>query len=210
MSAILFGLFHYNLQNLAGPIILGIVFGYLVTITDSIWAGVVAHATNNGVAVLMGFFLQSFTPQKVEQTVEETQAAMATLKFPNVIPGMIVFLLIAIGCLFVAAKFIQVIQKDYAELEENKDVIIGRTKYKILRLVDNEISILAESYFNMDDYSSKIKHMTLARFKRYSFRLVESPKKLTIDYTDVALKMIPIIISLIIYIFLWMRYLLYM
>lgn len=53
ISAVMFGLFHFNPQNLLGPIFLGLMFGYLVLITESILAGILAHITNNGVAVLM-------------------------------------------------------------------------------------------------------------------------------------------------------------
>lgn len=55
VSAVLFGLYHFNPQNLLGPIFLGLLFGYLVLLTGSIWAGVLAHMTNNGIAVLMMF-----------------------------------------------------------------------------------------------------------------------------------------------------------
>lgn len=53
ISAVLFGLFHFSPQNLLGPIFLGLLFGYLVLITESLVAGILAHMTNNGIAVLM-------------------------------------------------------------------------------------------------------------------------------------------------------------
>ncbi len=53
ISAVLFGLFHFSPQNLLGPIFLGLLFGYLVLITESLLAGILAHMTNNGVAVLV-------------------------------------------------------------------------------------------------------------------------------------------------------------
>lgn len=53
LSAVLFGMFHFNPQNLLGPIFLGLLFGYMVLITESLLAGILAHMTNNGVAVLM-------------------------------------------------------------------------------------------------------------------------------------------------------------
>lgn len=54
-SAFLFGVFHFNMQNFFGPVVLGIIFGYMVNATKSIWAGVLAHATNNGVAVISSY-----------------------------------------------------------------------------------------------------------------------------------------------------------
>ena len=54
-SAILFGIFHFNLQNLLGPIFLGIIFGILVFKTDSIFSGILAHTINNTIALWIGF-----------------------------------------------------------------------------------------------------------------------------------------------------------
>lgn len=59
-SGLLFGIFHFNPQNFFGPIILGIVFSYLVQLTGSIVAGIVAHMANNGIAVTMGYLLNVF------------------------------------------------------------------------------------------------------------------------------------------------------
>ena len=53
ISAVLFGMFHFNPQNLLGPIFLGLLFGYMVLITESLLAGILGHMANNGVAVLI-------------------------------------------------------------------------------------------------------------------------------------------------------------
>lgn len=57
ISAVLFGLFHFNIQNLVGPIFLGIVFGYIVYKTNSIFSSMIAHTTNNAVALILGYFV---------------------------------------------------------------------------------------------------------------------------------------------------------
>jgi len=59
-SGLLFGIFHFNPQNLLGPILLGIVFSYLAQLTGSILASIIAHIANNGIAVTMGFILNVF------------------------------------------------------------------------------------------------------------------------------------------------------
>lgn len=56
MSSVMFGLFHFNIQNLVGPIFLGIIFGLLVYKTNSIFSSIIAHITNNTVALLIGYF----------------------------------------------------------------------------------------------------------------------------------------------------------
>ena len=53
--AILFGLFHFDIMNLLGPIFLGAVFGYYVIRTDSIFAGILAHFLNNAIVVVIQY-----------------------------------------------------------------------------------------------------------------------------------------------------------
>ena len=57
MSAILFGMFHFNVQNLLGPIFLGIVFGFIVHKTNSLFSSIIGHATNNSIALIIGYFV---------------------------------------------------------------------------------------------------------------------------------------------------------
>ena len=56
ISAFLFGLFHLNLQNLLGPIFLGIIFGIVVYKTNSIYSSILAHTINNSLAMTIGYF----------------------------------------------------------------------------------------------------------------------------------------------------------
>lgn len=60
ISALLFGIFHFNLMNFVGPTILGIVFGIMVYKTNSIYSSIIAHTTNNGIALTIGFFLNKY------------------------------------------------------------------------------------------------------------------------------------------------------
>jgi hypothetical protein len=55
LSAVLFGLFHFNLQNLLGPIFLGLMFGVLVSKTKSLLSSIIGHIVNNTVALTIGF-----------------------------------------------------------------------------------------------------------------------------------------------------------
>ncbi|HHV95441.1 MAG TPA: CPBP family intramembrane metalloprotease [Clostridiaceae bacterium] len=57
ISSIFFGIFHFDITNLLGPIFLGLLIGYYVIRTDSIFAGIIAHFLNNAFAELLQFFL---------------------------------------------------------------------------------------------------------------------------------------------------------
>lgn len=58
ITSIFFGLFHFDLTNLLGPIFLGLIIGYYVIRTNSIFAGMLAHFLNNAIAEIWQY-LQS-------------------------------------------------------------------------------------------------------------------------------------------------------
>ena len=53
LTALLFGLFHYNPFNFVGPFLMGLSFGYIRHRTNSIYPSMIAHATNNGIAMVL-------------------------------------------------------------------------------------------------------------------------------------------------------------
>ena len=55
ITAFLFGVFHFNLQNFFGPFILGIYLGYLVYYSGSIYPAIALHAANNSIATIIGY-----------------------------------------------------------------------------------------------------------------------------------------------------------
>ncbi len=72
MVSILFGLFHFDITNLAGPIFLGLIIGYYVVRTDSIFAGILAHFLNNSFAEVIQYFNRDYVrPETISLTGEE-------------------------------------------------------------------------------------------------------------------------------------------
>ncbi len=104
-TAFLFGIFHFNMQNFLGPFILGILFGHLILITDSIWSSVIAHTVNNGMAVFLGFVFsnQMNSPVEVNEVVNMS---------PNeYVPVLIFLLFISLISIIVVRKIFQSIVK---------------------------------------------------------------------------------------------------
>ncbi len=98
ISAVLFGMFHFNPQNLLGPIFLGLLFGYIVLTTGSLWAGILAHMTNNGVAVLMMYVAN------VAQKGAFTNGSSADAFNSN--PGQMAVALLFLGTIAIGSAFI--------------------------------------------------------------------------------------------------------
>ncbi|MBK5252116.1 MAG: CPBP family intramembrane metalloprotease [Peptostreptococcaceae bacterium] len=113
-TAVLFGFFHFNIQNLLGPIMLGILFGYFVYVTDSIYAGVLAHATHNALSVTIGFL----SVMNNNESPGAGAAAEGSVLIANVATIAIVIL-----CAFVAGGLIRRLKRRSVEkLRMNNDV----------------------------------------------------------------------------------------
>jgi hypothetical protein len=69
-SGILFGLFHFNLQNLLGPIYLGIILGIIYLKTDSLYSTIIGHTANNTIALALGTYFNIFG-EKYNLNIEE-------------------------------------------------------------------------------------------------------------------------------------------
>jgi len=62
--AIFFGIFHMDVTNFLGPVFLGLIIGYYVIRTNSIFAGMLAHFLNNAISELIQFYSdKSKTPE---------------------------------------------------------------------------------------------------------------------------------------------------
>lgn len=66
--AILFGLFHFDITNFLGPVFLGLIIGYYVIRTNSIFAGMLAHFLNNTIAEILQYFYRN-QPQQEYMTI---------------------------------------------------------------------------------------------------------------------------------------------
>jgi membrane protease YdiL (CAAX protease family) len=53
ISALFFGFFHFDITNFAGPVLLGILIGFYVVRTNSIFSGIIAHCANNIIATTL-------------------------------------------------------------------------------------------------------------------------------------------------------------
>lgn len=71
ISGIMFGVFHFDITNLLGPILLGILFGYYVVRTNSIFAGVIAHFMNNFLATILQYSIRDLEKESSFYTLED-------------------------------------------------------------------------------------------------------------------------------------------
>ena len=86
LTGILFGLFHFNPLNAIPLVIIGIYFSYLVYLTDSIVASMIAHLTNNTVMMLIYFSFPEFAePMEQNYSSSEILSIISMMIFSSLI-----------------------------------------------------------------------------------------------------------------------------
>ncbi|KNY24804.1 CPBP family intramembrane glutamic endopeptidase [Pseudobacteroides cellulosolvens] len=89
ISGILFGIFHFDMQNLLGPIFLGILFSYYVIRTNSIFSSMFAHFLNNTYAVVIMYLARN------QEISGGSQITFQQFGF-SMLQGMIAFALLVV------------------------------------------------------------------------------------------------------------------
>jgi len=68
VSSFYFALFHFDIRNLLGPFFLGILFAWFCCRTGSILPGILAHFTNNLLAVLINWYNRHISAENAAMT----------------------------------------------------------------------------------------------------------------------------------------------
>jgi len=75
--SIFFGIFHFDITNFFGPVFLGLIIGYYVIRTNSIFAGILAHFLNNTIAEIIQYHYRSQTiPETITVTWPDLQGSL--------------------------------------------------------------------------------------------------------------------------------------
>ncbi len=130
-TAVLFGIMHLNVQNLFGPTFLGIVLGFVVYKTNSLYAGILGHFLNNAISVTLGYIITLLSGILPQQDVNAEAAAVTTgnLAIAAILFGFIA--LITGTIMFFAMKALDDRSKGRADIPA--DISLSRT-LKTLRI----------------------------------------------------------------------------
>ncbi|MGB9781264.1 lysostaphin resistance A-like protein [Caldanaerobacter sp.] len=96
ITAILFAMLHLNVQNFLSILFLGAILGYVVYRTDSIFAGMIVHFTNNAISTILSYFISQSRMANVSG-VEKISIPLSAVLFYGVIAvfsGMILYALL--------------------------------------------------------------------------------------------------------------------
>lgn len=130
ISALLFGIFHFNLLNLVGPTILGIVFGIIVYKTNSIYSAMIGHTVNNSIALTLGFVINKFQHQIDDILMEPIMSTEVT----SAGIGIIIPFLFLILCFYMVRIMI-------SNLEPIDEVINYQDKFSLDNTSERDFSM---------------------------------------------------------------------
>ena len=133
VSALVFALFHFDIQNFIAPFLLGLLFATVIEYTGSILPSIVAHFVNNIIAV--------FTARYVNERLFEFLRRTKLSREIGSLELSIIILLILISILSVI--LIRVILKNFKKERESRENV--RIRYRDVEGIDlfNFVPIIA-------------------------------------------------------------------
>lgn len=137
VSSVFFGIMHYDITNFIFPIFLGLILGYVVYRTNSIFAGMIVHFVNNALGVV---FLYIFKPLqgKYYETID-----IADILFYFIIAVIAsVFIFCIIHYIYQTTKF----EVQISETEEVVTIDESPLKFTFLLPILISIAILLISF----------------------------------------------------------------
>ncbi len=150
-SALLFGIFHFNIYNLGATIFFGIIFGYLVVLTGSLWAGIIGHITNNALAVSLGFLMNQVQQYSEGLLPEGSEVGTAeVISTEEILMAIGIFGFIALGTGFAALILLKHLRKHH----QNQDPLLlgNNTGVSLSRAADLENQNPEENNYQLKEF----------------------------------------------------------
>lgn len=126
ITGLLFGIFHFNIQNFLAPMGLGILFGYMVYKTDSLYTSIIAHTANNGIALIL---VRAVGDQEVQPNIvgmEQTEVLLV---------GLISLAIVAIFSSVIVYFLLKLLVKASKERKKHSYDFVDNPREKI-KLID--------------------------------------------------------------------------
>lgn len=178
--ALIFGMFHFNPLNFFGPVILGLLFGYLVLSTNSIFSSMVAHMTNNGIAVLFAY-VANLNPTAGSSPEAGLAALEKIIGNPTVLITMIVVLLLFALMMAIPGYFLfKSIRQDGMTIKEGEQLLIKSERY-LVESVNNEGIVVQKLTESMKSIASSSRGVNVEDADESAVETTESAERFLIN-----------------------------
>lgn len=125
ITGLLFGLFHFNLQNLMLPTFLGVVFAWLVYTTDSLYSSMIAHGLFNFVGVLV------MMSNQTEVTSDSLDASMLMIEEQGLM-AMGIFVVVSVFSSGLMFLFMHLLKKDFVHVSAGDKIVIKDITHEVI------------------------------------------------------------------------------
>jgi hypothetical protein len=156
ITGILFGIFHFEIQNLLLPAFLGIIFAWLVFTTKSIYPSMIGHALFNSIGVSLNYFSEGASEVDIARSTQVIKESGLLVLFMmiviSIISGLILKTVMASlkkDCLLPSRGDLLKINNTTFELVEESQEI-----YTVLK--DEEVKRIKKSALKSYDYRWEI------------------------------------------------------
>ena len=153
ISSLLFGLMHLNIQQFFYATILGLLMGFVATVSRSIWPAVIIHFCNNFINVFLSYAYSSNLFHFSFANLLNTIANQSVLLF--FFTAIVIVSVAIIGIVYLVKKlFEQTGAKEYEQLFENikQNVILSNG----LDLTERQMAILVQQQLLLNVNASNI------------------------------------------------------
>jgi uncharacterized protein len=149
MTSILFGILHRDIQKAVSTILLGALIGFIVHRTKSIYTGMVAHFTNNTVAVLLAFGTTRLSEKLKTMGISQAES----LDFSKIPTASLVIAIIFYAIIFLAfvAGFVALIYAFYRSTE--KGIRLEAVRIQLESEATNGIALAVDDSSNSRKFS---------------------------------------------------------
>ena len=200
-AAVLFGIFHFNMQNLFGPIAIGLMAAYLVHVTDSIYSAIILHISNNGIAVISDYIAGSSPSAETVDVVAQGNGNAEMMW------GTLLFLgIVSLISIFIAKLLIKLIKNDCFYFKPGDCFLKGGIEYIVLEnnkenlVFGIEKEIFDGRFYNVfSEKKDMLKELSCKKVKRSSG--IWTNKKFETKTNLLAYIPIAIVVSFYIYVF---------
>ncbi|MCH4891273.1 CPBP family intramembrane metalloprotease [Acidaminobacter sp. JC074] len=124
ITGILFGIFHFNVQNLLLPTFLGIILAWLVYTTNSIYPSMIAHGTFNFIGSLL------MTSNQETATPEEMDMALTMLDESG-LQILFVFIIMSAFAGIILFALMYWLKSDYVSAEAGDTIVLKEVPMEI-------------------------------------------------------------------------------
>jgi len=200
-AALMFGIFHFNIQNLFGPIAIGLMAAYLVHITDSLYSAIILHISNNGIAVISDYFSGAEPSAETVDIVAQGNGNVEMIGYTLLFLGIIAVVSILIGKILL--KFIK---NDCYYFKPGDSFVKNKIEYVVLENNKNNLVFGIEKeifdgriYDVFSEKSDTVKALKCKKIKRTSG--IWNDKKIGTGTSILSYIPVAVVVSFYIYVF---------